>query len=322
MTTAVLKLKSRAPARRNPPAILEPAGAGLQGMREGAKRDRKRCFTELLHYVDLELLKCAYLWLEEEGVRGGGGNTWTEYGRNLQANLVSLYGRLHRNAHRTLPSWRRFMATAQGQLQPLKRAALKDRIVQRAVAEVLLAVYAADLLEFAHGFRPAAERRAALDEHVARIGASEAHWIVEADLAGFCEAINHKSLLRCLEQRIADSRVLDLIRRWLKAGVMDDAALATSGTEALQGSIAPVLANLYLHHAFDLWAVRWCHYYSRGTVSLLREADYIVVAFQHKAAARRFLTELRGRLQQFVAALHPQKARLIGLRRYMRERPP
>jgi retron-type reverse transcriptase len=309
--------EAAAPVR--PPAMPPDVPTGLAGVREQARREPARRFASLLHYVDVELLQLAYHRLREEGVRGGGGRTWTDYGRNLLAHTVRLYTRLQHGGHRTLPSWRRMLAVAQGQRQPLKRAALKDRIVQRAVAEVLLAVYQADFLPFAVGEQPLRLRDDALLRLAAQLQASKSRWVVELSLSDLYGSIACKSLLRCLRGRIADERLLALVERWARAGVMEDPALSSSVSGQPGNAIGGLLANIYCHYVFDLWSVRWRQRHARSPVILLRDAGRLVAAFEYKPGARRFMGDLRAHLRQYAPSLPARSLRLCGAHRYARE---
>lgn len=297
-----------------------PATApGLAGIREQAQREPQRRFNSLFHYVDVDLLQFAYRQLNEEGLWGGGGRTWSEYGLDLRANTVRLYTRLQRGRHRTLPSWRRLIAAAQGQRRPLKRAALKDRIVQRAVAEVLRAVYEPQFLSFAGRADAVRVCRDALDRLAAQVGEPRPRWIVEARIEEVGAAAGHRALVRCLQERVGDERLLDLVSAWIKAGIMDDALPAVQAAHPPRSAIASLLAHIYCHHVFDLWASRWRERHARSAVILVRDAERLVAAFLHKPGARRFLTDLRLRTAQFAPALPARCVRLVGFRRYSRD---
>ncbi len=308
------------PATAHAEQARREAAVGLAGVREQARREPGRRFDALLHHVDVELLQFSYHQLRKEGVRGGGGRTWTDYGVDLRTNAVQLYTRLQRGRHRTLPSWRCVMAMAQGQRQSLKRAALKDRIVQRAVAEVLLAVYQPDFMPFAACVEPLRLKDDALDRLAGELTQASPRWVVEARIAGLCASLGCKALLRSLQPRIGDARLLALIGSWVKAGVMEEAGIPASTAGPPAGAITGLLANIYCHHAFDLWAARWRQRHARSPVVLVRDAGRLVAAFEHKPGARRFMTDLRARLQQCAPGLPARNLRLSSAGCYTRER--
>src|SRR5271166_4375389 len=305
--------------RRTP--SRESVSQGLERVREAAKQGKKERFTALLHYVTIDLLKDAYSWLKREAAPGVDGRTWQSYKQNLEANLVELHSRIHRGTYRALPSRRRYIPKPDGRQRPLGIAALEDKIVQRAVVEVLNAIYEEDFLGFSYGFRPGRGQHDALDALAVGITRTKVNWIVDADIAGFFDAVSHEWLMRFVEHRIGDRRINRLIRKWLKAGVMEDGELVTTETGTPQGAVAsPLLANIYLHYVFDLWADRWRKRHARGQVIIVRYADDIVMGFEHEGEARRFVADMRQRLEKFALSLHPEKTRLIEFGRYAAER--
>jgi group II intron reverse transcriptase/maturase len=240
------------------------------------------------------------------------GLTWHEYEQDLGAKLVELHARVHRGAYRALPSRRHYIAKADGRQRPLGIAALEDKIVQRALVEVLNAIYEEDFIGFSYGFRPGRGQHDALDALATAITRMQVNWIVDADIASFFDQVSHEWLIRFLEHRIGDPRVIRLIRKWLKAGVMEDGVMKPTEEGTPQGAvISPLLANIYLHYVFDLWAKRWREHQAQGQVVIVRYADDIVVGFEHAADAEAFLTGLRRRMEQFALSLHPEKTRLI-----------
>ena len=299
------------PRTRRTPS-RESVTQGLDRVRQAAKARKKERFTALLHHVSADLLKAAYSWLKRDAAPGVDQITWQEYGQNLEAGIVDLHARLHRGAYRALPSRRRYIAKPDGRQRPLGIAALEDKIVQRALVEVLNAIYEGDFLGFSYGFRPGRGQHDALDALATGITCTPVNWIVDADVAGFFDAVSHHWLVRFLEHRIGDPRVIRLIGKWLKAGVLEDGKLVATETGTPQGAvISPLLANIYLHYVFDLWAQRWREHHARGQVIIVRYADDIVVGFEHEAEARSFLVDLRARMEKFALSLHPDKTRLI-----------
>jgi RNA-directed DNA polymerase len=268
--------------------------------------------------VDIDLLRRAFFWLKRDAAPGVDGLTWRQYEGTLEANLVDLHARLHRGAYRALPSRRKFIAKEDGRERPLGVASLEDKIVQRAVVEVFNAIYEEDFLGFSYGFRPGRGAHDALDALVVGIDRTRVNWILDVDIRSFFDTVSHEWLMRFIEHRIADPRMIRLIRKWLKAGVMEEGGeWSSSEAGTPQGAvISPTLANIYLHYVFDLWAERWRHHNAHGNVILVRYADDIVVGFEHQSDAERFLAELRERVEKFALALHPEKTRLIEFGRH------
>ena len=240
------------------------------------------------------------------------GVTWEDYGHDLDRRLADLHARIHRGSYRAQPSPRRFIPKPDGRQRPLGIAAVEDKIVQRAVVEVLNAIWEEDFLGFSYGFRPGRGQHDALDALAVGIETRPVNWILDADIAGFFDAVSHDWLLRFVEHRVGDRRVVRLIRKWLKAGVIEDGQVIATGTGTPQGAvISPLLANIYLHYVFDLWAERWRRREAAGDMIIVRYADDIVVGFQHQTDAERFRAELTQRLAEFALTLHPDKTRLI-----------
>jgi RNA-directed DNA polymerase len=299
----------------------ESVSLGLERVRQAAKQDKKERFTALLHHVTIDLLTDAFFWLKREAAPGVDGRTWQGYKQNLEANLADLHRRIHQGTYRALPSRRQYIPKSDGRKRPLGIAALEDKIAQRAVVEVLNAIYEEDFLGFSYGFRPGRGQHDALDALAVGITRTKVNWIVDADIAGFFDAVSHEWLMRFVEHRIGDRRINRLIRRWLKAGVMEEGKLVSTEAGTPQGAVAsPLLANIYLHYVFDLWADQWRKRHARGQVILVRYADDIVMGFEHEGEARRFLADLRQRMEKFALALHPDKTRLIEFGRYAAER--
>jgi len=287
--------------------------SALERVRQAAVRDRKQRFTALLHHVyDIERLRAAYLALKRDAAAGIDGETWRHYGEALEENLRDLSERLKRGAYRAKPVRRVFIPKADGRQRPLGVPALEDKIVQRAVVEVLNAIYETDFLGFSYGFRPGRSPHQALDALSVGITTKKVNWVLDADIRGFFDTLDHGWLVKFVEHRIADRRVVRLIQKWLNAGVLEDGKRTRSDVGTVQGgSISPLLANLYLHYAFDLWVQRWREKQARGDVVVVRFADDFVVGFEHREEAERFLVELRERFARFGLTLHPDKTRLL-----------
>jgi group II intron reverse transcriptase/maturase len=238
--------------------------------------------------------------------------TWAAYGEGLAARLRDLERRIHTGSYRAQPSLRAYIPKPDGRQRPLGIAALEDKIVQRAVAEVLDAIYETDFLGFSYGFRPGRGQHDALDALAVGIESQAVNWILDADIKGFFDSISHTWMMRFVDHRVGDRRMLRLIRKWLKAGVVEEGVRqpATKGTP--QGAvISPLLANIYLHYAYDLWTEQWRRRHAQGAMIVVRYADDTVVGFEHRADAERFLVELRLRMAEFELELHPEKTRLI-----------
>jgi group II intron reverse transcriptase/maturase len=266
--------------------------------------------------VNVDLLRAAFSWLKRDAAPGVDGLTWQEYEQNLEIRLVELHARVHRGAYRALPSRRKFIPKGDGQ-RPLGVAALEDKIVQRAVVAVLNAIYEADFLGFSYGFRPGRSQHDALDALAFGVTRTKVNYILDCDVRSFFDSVSHDWLVRFVEHRIGDPRVIRLIRKWLKAGVMEDGEWSATETGTPQGSVvSPMLANIYLHYSFDLWAEQWRHQQARGKVVYVRYADDIVAGFEREDDAQRFLAELHQRLEKFALTLHPDKTRLIEFGRF------
>jgi len=299
----------------------ESVSPGLERVRESARTNPKLRFTSLLHHITPDLLRVAYFSLKRKAAPGIDGVTWDAYGEALESKLNELHGRIHRGAYRALPSRRRVIPKPDGRERPLGIASLEDKIVQRAVVEVLNAIYEADFLGFSYGFRPKRSQHDALDALAFAIEKKKVNWILDADLRSYFDTVNHEWLLRFLEVRIGDRRIIRLIRKWLKAGVMEDGITSATVVGTPQGAVAsPLLSNIYLHYSFDLWANRWRRRNARGEVILVRYADDYVAGFQYEDDAKAFLGELGHRLEQFGLSLHPDKTRLVEFGRHAAER--
>jgi RNA-directed DNA polymerase len=292
--------------------------SALERVRQAAQRDRKQRFTALLHHVyDVDRLRSAYLALKRDAAAGVDGETWQSYGQTLEANLQDVSDRLKRGAYRAKPVRRVYIPKADGRQRPLGVPALEDKLVQRAVVEVLNTIYDTDFLGFSYGFRPGRSPHHALDALTVGIDTKKVNWVLDADIRGFFDTLDHGWLSRFIEHRVADRRVVRLIQKWLAAGVLEDGQRTVSEVGTVQGgSVSPLLANLYLHYVFDLWVQRWRTRQAHGDVVVVRFADDFVVGFQHRAEAERFLAELRERFARFGLTLHPDKTRLIEFGRY------
>jgi group II intron reverse transcriptase/maturase len=277
--------------------------------------------TVAAKHVTVDLLRTAYLKLKRDAAPGVDGTTWREYGHDLEAKLVDLHGRVHRGAYRALPSRRKFIQKEDGRERPLGIAALEDKIVQRARGGGAQCDLRARLSWLFIRIRPRRGQHDALDALAVGITYTKVSWIVDADVRSFFDSTSHEWLIRFAEHRIGDPRMIRLIRKWLKAGVMDGAEWTSSDIGSPQGAVvSPTLANIYLHYTFDLWADRWRRHHARGNVVIVRYADDTVAGFEYETDAKRFLADLRERLEKFALSLHPDKTRLIEFGRFAAER--
>lgn len=293
------------------------ASSALDRVRRVARKDRDARFTALLHHVTVDRLREAYRAIRPGAAPGVDGVAWRDYGQDLEANLRELCARVHRGAYRARPSRRAYIPKADGRRRPLGIAALEDKIVQRALVEVLNAVYEQDFLGFSYGFRPGRGPHDALDALAAGIVRGKVNYVLDADIRDYFTSLDHSWLLRFLEHRIADRRVLRLIQKWLRAGVIEDGVWSQTVEGTPQGaSVSTLLANVYLHYVFDLWVHRWRGRHARGEVIVVRYADDAVVGFQHRGDAERFLADLRERFATFGLALADEKTRLIEFGRF------
>jgi group II intron reverse transcriptase/maturase len=284
----------------------------LGRVRQAARQRKKERFTALLHHFSLDQLRMAFLALKRDAAPGVDGLIWRDYEAELEPRLVDLHARVHRGAYRALPSRRRYIPKPDGRQRPLAIAALEDKIVQKATVAVLNAIYEEDFLGFSYGFRPKRSQHDALDALVVGITGTKVNWILDADIRSFFDAVSQAWLVRFLEHRIGDPRLIRLIQKWLRAGILEDGIVTVSDSGTGQGSvISPMLANVYLHYVFDLWAERWRRREATGDMIIVRYADDIVVGFEHEADARRFWDAMRTRLEEFALSLHPDKTRLI-----------
>ena len=316
-------VEGRGPAEGNAASKTRPghragqdALSALGRVRQRARLDKKERFTALLHHVDVDRLRAAYRAINPRAASGIDGVTWRAYGQDLEANLQDLHRRVHRGSYRSKPTRRAYIPKPDGRLRPLGIAALEDKILQRAVVEVLNGIYETDFLGFSYGFRPGRGPHDALDALAAGIY-RKVSWVLDADIRDFFTSIDHSWLMRFLEHRIADERVLRLIQKWLRAGVIEDGKWSqTEGGTAQGASASPLLANVYLHYVFDLWAHQWRRRHAHGEVIIVRYADDYIVGFEHHRDAQRFLVDLRDRLAKFALELAPQKTRLVQFGRF------
>src|SRR5713226_6106834 len=289
----------------------------LERIREVARERKKDKFISLFHHISVDLLEDVFYELNVDAAPGVDRLMWKDYEADLERNLEDLHNRVQSGAYRARPSRRVYIPKPDGRQRPLAVAALEDKIVQRATAAVLNAIYEEDFLGFSYGFRPGRGAHDALDALAVGISSRNVNFILDADIRAFFDTVDHDWLIRFVEHRIGDKRIIRLIQKWLKVGVLEAGVVTASDRGTGQGSvISPLLANIYLHYVFDLWAERWRRREATGDMILVRYADDIVVGFEHASDARRFLEGMRARLGEFELTLHPEKTRLIEFGRF------
>lgn len=285
---------------------------GLSGVRRVAREKKQERFTSLLHHLNVELLRQSFYALKRKAAPGVDGVRWEDYEEGLADRINDLHSRIHRGAYRALPVRRIYIPKADGRERPLGITSLEDKIVQQAVVTILNEIYEVDFKGFSYGFRPGRDPHQALDALNVGITRKKVNWILDADIKGFFDHVQHEGLIKFLEHRIADQRVLRLVRKWLKVGALQQGEWLATEEGTPQGAVAsPLLANVYLHYAYDQWVEVWRKKIATGDMIVVRYADDLVVGFQHRAEAERFLREFRERLAKFGLELHPEKTRLI-----------
>ena len=300
----------------------EDLQSALERIRQTACRDKEIRFTSLWHHVyNIDRLREAYLRLKPRAAAGEDGVTWPEYGKELEANLRDLSERLATGRYHARPVKRGYIPKADGRERPIGIPVLEDKIVQRATVAVLNSVYESDFLGFSYGFRPGRSCHMALDALAVGIQTKKVSWILDADIRSFFDTLDHECLIKFIEHRIADPRVIRHVKKWLNAGVLEEGKVWEQEDGVPQGgSVSPLLANIYLHYVLDLWADQWRRKHAAGEMIIVRYADDFVIGFQHEKDARRFREELKERFLKFNLELHAEKTRLIEFGRFAAER--
>lgn len=290
----------------------------LERIRQAACRDKRMRFTALWHHVyNVDRLRKAYYSLKRSAAPGVDGETWASYGQDLEENLLDLSSRLQRGAYRAKPVKRGYIPKPDGRQRPLGITVLEDKIAQRSTVEVLNAIYEEDFLGFSYGFRPGRSPHSALNALYAAIMTRKVSWVLDADIRGYFDTIDHEWLMKFIEHRIADKRVLRHIKKWLNAGVLEDGGKTFSDEGVPQGgSVSPFLANIYLHYVLDLWANKWRKEHGSGDVVIVRFSDDFVVGFQYRKDAERFYKDLVARFIAFNLELQSGKTRTIEFGRF------
>jgi RNA-directed DNA polymerase len=289
----------------------------LDRVRQAARQRKKERFTALLHHIDPAMLRTAFYAIKRDAAPGVDGMTWQTYEQDLDHRIEDLHARVRSGAYRAQPSRRSYIPKEDGSKRPLAVAALEDKIVQRATAAVLSAIYEEDFLGFSYGFRPGRSQHDALDALIVGISSRKVNFILDADIRSFFTEVSQQWVVRFLEHRIGDKRIIRLVQKWLRAGILENGIVTVEETGTGQGSvISPCLSNVYLHYVFDLWAARWRRREATGDMIIVRYADDIVIGFEHEADARCFWDAMRERLREFSLTLHPDKTRLIEFGRH------
>jgi len=295
----------------------ESVSQALERVRRAARQGKKEKFTTLLHHINPAMLRTAFYAMKRDAAPGVDGMTWDTYEKDLDRRIEDLHARVKTGAYRAQPSRRSYIPKEDGSKRPLAVAALEEKIVQRAVAAVLSAIYEESFLGFSYGFRPGRSQHHALDALIVGISSRKVNFILDADIRSFFTEVSQEWVVRFLEDRIGDKRIIRLVQKWLRAGVLEDGVVTIEEKGTGQGSvISPLLANVYLHYVFDLWAERWRRREATGDMIMVRYADDLVVGFQHETDARRFWDAMRERLREFSLSLHPDKTRLIEFGRF------
>jgi len=290
---------------------------GLIGVREAAERDGQLRFTALLHHITVDRLTNSFMNLRRDAAPGIDDVRWKQYRQGLEGRLTDLHNRIHCGSYRAQPCKRSRIAKENGRTRLLGISALEDKIVQHALGEVLNQVYEVDFMGFSYGFRPCRSQHRALDALWVALVEEPVNWVLDMDIKGFFDHIQHDWLLRFIEHRVADKRVHRLIKKWLRAGISEQGQWQSLNEGTPQGAvISPLLANIYLHYVFDLWAHKWRRSDALGKVVIVRYADDIIMGFEHKAEAERFSKEVADRLGNFGLQLNPDKTHLIEFGRH------
>jgi RNA-directed DNA polymerase len=314
-------LLDRTQSRKSDGKPFVARSRGLLGVQEAARRERKQKFTSLLHHLTPELLRTSFFELKKQAAPGVDGERWQDYAVDFERRIKDLHGRIHCGRYRAKPSKRSYIAKSDGTMRPLGIAALEDKVVQQAARTVLERIYEPDFLGFSYGYRPRRSSHQALDALVVGISRRKVNWIIDADIRGFFDNISHEWLMKFVEHRIADRRMLRLLKKWLRAGVSEDGQWSPSEVGTPQGAvISPLFANVFLHYVLDLWIDAWRKRQAEGGVIIVRYADDCVIGFREESDARRCLAALGKRLAKFGLELHPEKTRLIEFGRYAEER--
>lgn len=304
--------ENASPSRTCPTQRGTGVSQGLAGVRKVARERKREKFTALLHHLTIDLLRDSFSTLKRHAAPGVDGVPWQTYETGLEERLANLHRRVHRGTYRAQPARRVYIPKSDGGQRPLGIAALEDKIVQQAVVTLLNQIYEEDFVGFSSGFRPGRSPHQALDALSVALTRKRVNYVLEYDIRACFDNVSHEWLVKFLQHRVGDPRVLRLIQRWLRAGVSEDGQWSEATAGVPQGAVAsPLLANVYLHYVFDLWVDAWRKKGAQGNVVVVRYADDGVVGFEHREDAERFLVDLQARFRQFGLEVHPDKTRLI-----------
>lgn len=298
---------------------MSPISEGLLRVRNKAKENKNLIFTELLHHATPEMFMECYRSLNKRATPGIDRQSWEEYGKeNLEEKLKDLRNRVFNGTYRSLPARRVFIPKANGKMRPLGIVAIEDKIVQNVIRTILDQVYEPTFKGFSYGFRSGRSCHDALDALSYCIQHGKINWILDADLRSYFDSIPHDKLIGVVKLRVGDPRIIRLIKKWLKAGVLENESISISDYGTIQGGvISPLLANIYLHYALDEWIDKIrTNIPSLGRISIVRYADDFVICFQNRWAATKLLEELREQLGRFGLELQREKTRLIEFGRF------
>jgi RNA-directed DNA polymerase len=312
--------KGKSTARNTSPAQKgKDVATTLRWIGERAKSKPEEQLTNLLNHIKAPLLKEAYQRLRKDAAPGVDDVTWQEYGERLGERLCDLEGRIHRGSYHPQPVRRVHIPKGDGRTRPLGIPTLEDKLVQQAVRMVLEPIYEAMFVGLSYGFRPGRSQHDALDALAVAIGKKKVSWVLDADIRSYFDTIDHGWLQKFLEHRIGDTRMVRLIMKMVRAGVMEDGELHEVQEGAPQGgSVSPLLSNIYLHYVFDLWVIDWRRKQARGEMYAVRYADDFVMAFQHEQDARAAHQSVGERFAKFGLELHSEKTRVLEFGRFAR----
>lgn len=291
---------------------------GLDRVRKAAMLDKKQQFTGLLHHLTPELLKLSFYRLKRDAAKGVDGLGWIDIEQDLESRIKDLNQRIHSGCYKPKPSRRIYIPKDDGTQRPLSIQSIEDKIVQHAVVNLLNQIYEVDFLGFSYGFRPGRSQHNALDALSVGIAKRKVNWVLDLDIQRFFDTVDHEWLIQMIRHRVKDERLITLIIKWIKVGIVDEKGKRVAAIQGVpQGAvISPLLANIYLHYVFDQWSHQWRRKDAKGEVLIIRYADDSVLCFQYESEARHFLTLLKQRLQNFGLTLHPDKTRLIRFGRF------
>lgn len=294
--------------------------SSLSRIRNAAKESSTLRFNNLLHHITPQLLSDAYNNLNKKAAKGIDGETWQSYGQGLVEKVKLLHTKIHTGRYKPCPSKRIWLPKPDGRQRPIGIAVVEDKVVQQALVWVIESIYEEDFLGFSYGFRPKRHQHKALDALYVALTQRKVSWVIDADIKGFFDNIDHNWMMKFLEHRISDKRALSLVEKMLKAGVSDEGKWSASKVGSPQGSVlSPLLANIYLFYVLDLWINKWREHEARGEIYIVRFADDFVICSQYQDDANRLLKALHVRMKKFNLTLHEEKTRLLEFGRFAKQ---